>query len=283
MVGRQAAQRLSTGGEPGPTHRRLSPRPRVRRIVIACLSKQFKLFKLGPLRRITLVSGAVRNRCAAIILQRFSNTVHSPCPRRQGSVHLPLWRRLAQQAAAGRLAVLEGFELADAAQQNSAGAGNTSWVLTLKRSELGADPAGKASGPSLFQQAVAAAAAAAAAAAGAAPAPGTPNAAGEAAGPPAQPPAGGLAPQQQQQLLRADEVWLACGSAYNAAADPVLADLARQAPAPLTGGYPWLDDEFLCWPGAPVFLLGRGAMLSVGPSAGELQGGLDRRGAMTEA
>ena len=208
---------------------------------------------------------------AAIILQLSSSTAHPPCPRRQGSVHLPLWRRLAQQAAAGRLAVLEGFEVADAAQQNSGCAGSTSWVLTLKRSELVAEAAGKSGGPSLFQQAVAAAQAASAAA-GTAQTPTTP-------GEPAQPPAGDLAPQQQQpaerqqqQLLQADEVWLACGSAYNAAVDPVFADLARQAPAPLAGGYPWLDDESLCWPGAPVFLLGRGAMCSVGPSAGERGG-----------
>ncbi|PRW33610.1 FAD-dependent oxidoreductase [Chlorella sorokiniana] len=157
--------------------------------------------------------------------------------RGQGTVHLPLWRRLAQLAAAGRLTVLEGYEVAAAERQGAAEAGagaGVSWVLTLRRSAL---------------------------AAGAAPE--------QAAG---QPAAGDAAQPVQQQQLPADQVWLACGAAYNAAADPVLADLAQQAPAPLTGGYPWLDDESLCWPGAPVFLLGRGTLLSVGPSAGDLPG-----------
>ena len=197
-----------------------------------------------------------------------------PLPYRQGSVHLPLWRRLAQLAAAGRLTVLEGSEVVAAERSNTSadagvGAGSsTSWVLTLKRSEVAADSTGNAAGPSLFQRAVAAAAAAAGAAA--APAPATPGAAGAAPEQAGQPAAADLAQRQQPavQQLQADQVWLACGRAYNAAADPVLADLAQQAPTPLTGGYHWLDDESLCWPGAPVFLIGRGALLSVGPSAG---------------
>lgn len=185
-------------------------------------------------------------------------------------MHLPLWRRLAQLAASGRLTVLEGCEVAGAERRGSAAAGaagGCSWVLTVKRSELAAEPAAKAAGPSLFQQAVAAAAAAAA---NAAPAPTTPVGAAAASDQAAQLAAGEAAQGQQpgEQQLRADQVWLACGSAYDAAGDPVLAELARQAPVPLTGGYPWVDDESLCWPGAPVFLMGRGALLGVGPSAG---------------
>lgn len=169
--------------------------------------------------------------------------------RRQGSVHLPLWRRLAAAAAAGRLTVLEGWEVAGAHQAEGAEGAATkgpAWLLHLQRRE-GALPA--AAGPTLFQQAVAAAAAAAASA---------PDA---------------LAEQQfdeQPAELTANLVWLACGRAYDAAGEAVLRQLAAQAPVPRTGGYPWLDDEALCWPGAPVYLLGRGALLSVGPCAGAL-------------
>ena len=182
-------------------------------------------------------------------------------------MHLPVWRRLAQQAAASRLAVLEGCEVAAAEQRAPAGGEGSScptWRLTVKPSELAAAQPVAATGPTTFQRAVAAAAAAAAD-----PATSTPGAAGAAPEQGAQPAAAPPQPQLAgEQQLEAGQVWLACGQAYNAARDALLAELLRQAPTPLTGGYPWLDEETLCWPGAPVLLLGRGTLLSVGPSAG---------------
>lgn len=83
--------------------------------------------------------------------------------------------------------------------------------------------------------------------------------------------------------LRADVVWLATGGAYDAAADPVLAALQRCAATAtrLLGGYPELARGAPpgpglatapapppAWPGLPLFLLGRGALLALGPGAG---------------
>ncbi len=84
--------------------------------------------------------------------------------------------------------------------------------------------------------------------------------------------------------LRADVIWLATGGAYDAAADPVLAALQRCAGTAtrLLGGYPELARGAPpgpgltaaaplpppAWPGLPLFLLGRGALLAVGPGAG---------------
>lgn len=193
---------------------------------------------------------------------------------RQASVHLPVWRRLAQQAATGRLTVLEGWEVAaaEASQQQEGsscqGEGSPTWQLTLKqRASETALPAA-AAGPTTFQQAVAAASAAAAAAAPATPVQGSLAAAdeAEASGPGGAPAA---AREQPAELhVQAQLVWLACGAAYSAASEPVLAQLQRAAPVPLTGGYPWLDEENLCWPGAAAYVAGRGSMLSVGPCAG---------------
>ena len=159
--------------------------------------------------------------------------------RRQGSLHLPLWRRLAQLAAAGRLTVLEGWEVAEASPlaQADEEASAADWQLSLTQRDAGSHQ------PTLFQQAVAAT-------------------------------SGGSSPQQaqpegqRQRQLRAQLVWLACGRAYNAAADPVLQQLQQQRPTLLAGGYPRLDDEHLCWPGAAVYVMGRGSLLSVGPCAG---------------
>lgn len=135
-----------------------------------------------------------------------------------------------------------------------------SWLLALKRREAADAAQPAAGGPTTFQQAVAAATAAATAAASADSVPATAAAAEATA---TKPPG-----EQSERQLSVDQVWLACGSAYAASTDPVLCQLAAAAPAPLTGGYPWLDDNHLCWPGAAVYLIGRGALLSVGPCAG---------------
>lgn len=201
--------------------------------------------------------------------------------KQQGSIHAPLWEQLVQLQAAGRLTVVEGAEVGAASfccpgapgEAAAGAAAEGRWALTLEPSKAGAAVASggsraRSSGeggsegdcppPTAFQAAVAAARAAAAdASPGALPAP----------APPAQ-----LAQQeqhvQQQQQLEADAVWLACGSAYSCERDPVLAALQRQCPTQLVGSYPLLDDATLVWPGAPVFVIGRAAMLSVGPCAG---------------
>ena len=55
--------------------------------------------------------------------------------------------------------------------------------------------------------------------------------------------------------LVADVVWLACGEAADARADPLLEALRREAPARVLGGLPVLEPG-LRWPGAPLFILG---------------------------
>ena len=49
--------------------------------------------------------------------------------------------------------------------------------------------------------------------------------------------------------------------------DPVLAQLQQQLPTQLHGGYPVLHDGCLAWPGAPLFVLGTLALLTLGPIA----------------
>jgi hypothetical protein len=191
--------------------------------------------------------------------------------RRQGSVHSVLWRQLAGLAAAGRMEVLEeaevaGLEVACCSEVGGQEGEGARWAVRLAPSKAGAEAASAAarrrdaaSAPSAFQQAVAAAgggvpattwgaaaAAATAAAAGAAPA---------AAEPPLQ-------------QLDADAIWVACGAAYNVERDPLLSVLLRQCPTPVVGGYPAVDDATLVWPGAPLFVVGRAAMLALGPCAG---------------
>ena len=179
-------------------------------------------------------------------------------------MHLPAWRRLVSQAVAGRLTVLEGWEVASAEREQQGGdaddEGSDSQVVWLLAVQPQRVAGGEAYGqqPTIFQQAVTAAAGGAPADTGTA---GAGASASEAPSQAAQPP-----PQQQQ--MAADRVWLACGRAYSAQGDPVLRQLLQQRPTLLAGGYPWLDDGSLCWPGAAVYVLGRAALLGVGPCAG---------------
>lgn len=154
-------------------------------------------------------------------------------------------------AAEGRLEVVEGAEVASAAWgggpegTDSAQAQGGCWRLQLEPSKAAGGMAATTAQQqplSEFQAALAAAAAA----------------------------ANGQVPGQLQAPaeVQADASWVACGSAYHVERDPLLAGLQRQAPAPLVGGYPLLDDATLAWPGAPVLVAGRAAMLSLGPSAG---------------
>lgn len=200
---------------------------------------------------------------------------------RQGSVNLPVWRRLAQHAAAGRLTVLESWEVASAAPCAPSGCGSDNsadgcvpgsscaWRLAVRRREDPSLPCKLAGSATLFQQAVAASAQATS---------GDGRREGADQQDAEQQKATAHEQQAQQRELAADCVWLACGSAYDAAADPVLRQLAAAAPTLLAGGFPLLDDEHLCWPGAAVYLAGRGALLAVGPCAGGWGGEGQQRG-----
>lgn len=68
--------------------------------------------------------------------------------------------------------------------------------------------------------------------------------------------------------LVVDAIWVACGVTPDARGDPLLGGLrAAGAPCRILGGLPVLDPG-LRWPGAPLYLLGRYAALSLGPAAG---------------
>lgn len=191
-------------------------------------------------------------------------------------MHLPVWRRLSQQAAEGRLTVLEGWEVTGAApclpaQQQHSGDGDGSacstspgWRLTVRRQEDVALTRKQAGAHTLFQQAVGAAAAAAS---GQAHQAGQQDATQQGAtqqGAKKQ----DKTQQAQQVELGSDLIWLACGRAYDAAADPVLRTLRAQRPTLVAGGYPLIDAEHMCWPGAAVYLAGRSSLLATGPCAG---------------
>ena len=84
--------------------------------------------------------------------------------------------------------------------------------------------------------------------------------------------------------LAADVVWLATGRCYDALADPALAGLQACAATAtrVLGGYPELGRAVApgpkapaappTWPGLPLFVLGRAALLAIGPGAGACSG-----------
>eukprot|EP00884_Botryococcus_braunii_P017429 jgi/Botrbrau1/436/Bobra.110_2s0086.1 len=72
--------------------------------------------------------------------------------------------------------------------------------------------------------------------------------------------------------VTAQHVWLATGTSVDVTADPLLASVLARFPTQVVGGYPWLQDGTLLWPGLPLFVLGRLAALSLGPAAGEVPG-----------
>lgn len=66
----------------------------------------------------------------------------------------------------------------------------------------------------------------------------------------------GPAPSPAQSFVVADLVWVACGSAVDVRADPVLSRLAPRGFATrVLGGLPVLDDDCR-WPGLPLFFVG---------------------------
>jgi hypothetical protein len=71
------------------------------------------------------------------------------------------------------------------------------------------------------------------------------------------------------EVISAEVLWCACGSAPDAKKDPMLSPLLAGAPALVLGGFPVLTSlEHGCrWPGAPVYVLGAYATLTLGPAA----------------
>lgn len=63
-----------------------------------------------------------------------------------------------------------------------------------------------------------------------------------------------------------DRVWVAAGDCFDAGRDPLLTSLQALSPCAVVGGYPCLGPS-LAWPGLPVFVMGRAALLTVGPGA----------------
>lgn len=72
--------------------------------------------------------------------------------------------------------------------------------------------------------------------------------------------------------LSTDFVWLACGGAFNVARHPILSTVQQSYPTRLVAGYPVIDPGSCVWPGAPIYLIGKAAMLAMGPCAGDLGG-----------
>ena len=76
---------------------------------------------------------------------------------------------------------------------------------------------------------------------------------------------GGLM-EDATERRRFDRVWVAAGDSFDAARDPLLASLQALSPCSVVGGYPCLGPG-LAWPGLPAFVMGRAALLAVGPGA----------------
>jgi hypothetical protein len=72
--------------------------------------------------------------------------------------------------------------------------------------------------------------------------------------------------------LDVDRVWLATGTQPDVAGDRLTSTLQDTHPTRLVGGWPLLEHDDLRWPGTNVHVLGRLAMLSLGPAAGNLWG-----------
>lgn len=74
-----------------------------------------------------------------------------------------------------------------------------------------------------------------------------------------------------ESRLAVDRLWLATGTRPDVAADRLTAALQARHPTRIIDGWPVLD-EHLRWPGTSVHVLGRLAMLALGPAAGNLWG-----------
>lgn len=191
--------------------------------------------------------------------KRLQGFWHAECPeekmkqcrraRLRGTLNKLVWDALAAAVAHGVIHVLEGVQVSAAAPQTSTGG---VWHVHLEKTAALQPPPAPAN--TAFQQAVAAL-----------------KPEGSGSSPPPQLPVG--VALVQEQALTADAIWIACGSAFNASTHPLLSGaLQTSCPTRLVAGYPVLDPDSCLWPGAPVYLIGRSAMLAVGPSAGDLAG-----------
>jgi hypothetical protein len=212
--------------------------------------------------------------------------------RMQGSISPDVWDDLVEAAANGSIRVLQGVEIAEAMvvmdDDDSKKDGIGRWKAVLQRTE-GLQSLGKCE-KNAFEQAMATALVAAK---------GTESHQKAGHNPPdeikdeyslsnlsiASPssssssssPATATATTQQQQpashqTLRPHLIWLACGASHNAATHPLFAALQPRCPTRIVGGYPVLDQETCLWPGAPVYVVGKDALLAMGPCAGGMAG-----------
>lgn len=148
--------------------------------------------------------------------------------RGQATINEPTRRRLRAAEDAGAVAVLQGVSVAGAAPADARG---PSGALRLAL---------------------------------------TPTATGQAAAPGTN-----ADPGSHPRELEVDRVWLACGAACRPDQDPVLSALGSglgggtgDTGGLFVGGYPRCDDGSLVVPGAPAYVLGRPALLALGPTAG---------------
>ena len=71
--------------------------------------------------------------------------------------------------------------------------------------------------------------------------------------------------------LSCDEVWIACGNAFDVREHPLLSKLMSKYPINNVGGYPDLTSR-CSWPSVACFVPGRGSMLTIGPCAANMVG-----------
>ena len=71
--------------------------------------------------------------------------------------------------------------------------------------------------------------------------------------------------------LTCDQIWIACGNAFNVRQHAILSKLLDKYPTNHIGGYPDLSASCR-WPGVPVFIAGRGSLLKTGPCAKNMVG-----------
>ena len=166
--------------------------------------------------------------------------------RQQGSVSPAMWATLAEAVADGALLVVESSQIESAMRQG------TAWKLSIAKTAQLQD----VHAPTPFQRAVALHKSSS-------------SFDGGESNSESSPTAVETSPTSTETT---DFIWLACGSAYNAHHHPLLSKLQTQCPTRIVSGYPVLDADTCVWPGAPVYLIGRGALLAVGPSAGNLSG-----------
>lgn len=87
-----------------------------------------------------------------------------------------------------------------------------------------------------------------------------------------------ISPNQSNEMAKkslnfvsCDEVWIACGNAFDVNKHCLLSKLMSKYPTESVGGYPVLNSD-CSWPGLAVYIPGRGSMLTTGPCAPNMVG-----------